>query len=81
MPIDELEPEDDYNPTPFDLVKLESLELDSSVNAESGLWSVFLYKDGYTLFINKGTFQSFEFKSLKQVLDFLATFDKNQRND
>ena len=65
-------PVTDLKPTDLDLIRLEEAELGERIEGEMGTWTVFKYKDGYTLMVNRLTDNFKEFKSLKELVFYLG---------
>jgi hypothetical protein len=65
------EDSNDYTPSTLDIIKLEDLEIGEGFFCESGVWSVFRYKDEYLLFTEKG--KQMDFKDLASLIKFLGS--------
>lgn len=66
---------DDFSPKPSDLdiFKLNDLEDGGVVHSESGIWSVFRYRDSFTLLFNvpKYQFDMKDFSSINKIVAYL----------
>ena len=61
---------DTFSPTVLDKLRLEDMEIGDKIEAESGAWTVFLYRDGYSLISNKIR-MPLTFKKLNDLITYL----------
>ncbi len=59
-----------FTPTILDKLRLEDMEIGDKTESESGIWTVFLYRDGYSLISNKIR-MPLTFKKLSDLLNYL----------
>ena len=66
---------DDFSPKPssLDIIKLNDLEDGGVVHSESGIWSVFRYRDSFTLLFNtpKYQFAMADYTSINKIISYL----------
>ena len=62
--------DESFVPSILDKLRLEDMSVGEKVGAESGLWTVYLYRDGYSLVSNKIK-SLLTFKTLQDLLNYL----------
>lgn len=60
-----------YSPTEFDIIRLESMDIDSAVNGEFGLWRVLRYKNSYVCLIQHKNVNYKEFATVTDLVNYL----------